>query len=240
MQKPLPLPQFPPNPSCTLCPLHKCARSVGIPTHIIPSSLPLSPSHPCVLFLGQNPGHTEDVFGTPFIGPSGQVLQNAYIDGIQLRTLASIFVSNTARCYHLQGDGPTNAHYKACRPHLLPDLHYLASHSSSLTVVTLGAPATTHLHALLGIPKVTLSSALTHQGRSIPLSPDSSQSLGDLGPRTITVFSTFHPAACLRERKLIHAVEGHLTLVLNHLTGRTPVPSLPSFITPIPPPKDLP
>lgn len=230
MRPPIPLPQFPPHPTCSLCPLHKCAKSVGIPTHLIPGGRPPTYESPAVLFLGQNPGFNEDREGVPFIGKSGSLLQDAYIDGIQLRTLATLYVSNTARCYHLHGDGPSNSHYKACRSHLLPDLHSLTTHHTSLTVMCLGAPATTHLHALLGIPKVTLTSSFSNQGRQVPLPPP--ESSDGRGAQTITLFSTYHPAAVLRENNLIHAVEGHMTLLLNHLTGRTPAPSLPTLVPP--------
>ena len=256
--RPLALPQFPAHRECIGCELHTRAASVGIPTHYLPSSLSPSSSVPCVLFLGQNPGNTEDRQGTPFIGPTGQLLQSAYIAGIHLTSLASIFLSNTARCYHLHGESPTNAHYKACRPHLLPDLHHLASLSSELIVVCLGAAATSHLHALLSVPKVTLTSSFSHQGRQISLPPlpvDSSPLSSDreggsgavpgrddhsdgrgISPPCVRVYTTFHPAACLRTHNLIHAVEGHLTLLLHHLTNRSPVPSTPTLILPTPPP----
>jgi len=273
---PIPLAQLPSHPTCTLCPLHTVATHVGISTHYLPGSLPPSPSTPCVLFLGQNPGFNEDRVGTPFIGKSGQLLQHAYIDGIHLRTLASIFLANTARCYHLHGEGPTNSHYRACRPYLLPDLHHLSSISSSLYVVCLGGPASTHLHALLGKKSATLTSCFQQQGTPYPLpplespsetpkpngkrkvrvlpTPDSTEPRplpdlqtasptpqGQVGPlhlhKTLTTWATFHPAAVLRTGNLIHAVEGHLTLLLHRLTGRSPVPSTPHLVLPSPPPR---
>lgn len=219
------LPVFPRLSSCTSCSLHTRARSVGLPTCWVPSTLPPSPSTPALLFLGQNPGAQEDAAGLPFIGPSGRLLQDVYLEGIYLRSLASVFLANTCRCYHVDGDGPTNRHYVSCRPHLLPDLRLLTSLSSSLTVVTLGAPAASHLHTLLGHPGTNLTSALSSQGRVHNL-PSTSP------PLPITVFSTYHPAAVLRAANLIHAVEGHLRLVLDHLTNRTPTPSLPRLIPP--------
>lgn len=218
------LPLFPRLSTCTSCALHIRATSVGVPTCWIPSTLSPSPSTPSLLFLGQNPGHTEDVQGLPFLGPSGRLLQDVYMDGIYLRSLASVFVSNICRCFHVDGDSPPNKSFTSCRPHLIPDLLTLLSISSSLTIVTLGAHAATHLHALLGIPKASLSSALSLQGRthSLPFSPSHS----------VTVFSTYHPAAILRSANLIYAVEGHLRLVLDHLTSRTPAPSQPTILPP--------
>ena len=316
----LPLPQllprqFPPDPSCVRCPLHTVARSVGIPTHLLPESRPPSPSTPAVLIIGQNPGHTEDRTGTPFVGPTGRLLRTVYVPGVHLHTLATIYVSNTARCYHRDGDGPKPAVYSACRSHLLPDLHLLASLHPlhPLLLITLGAPATTHTYALLGRPKVTLTSSFKHQLSAFPLPPISDRlplsdtpapsprarrsakavkpsqlpgqgerpdqvptsplpplpvdgesssaapppdkvtgnegatktlvgrgvastsdpSLSPAGGREgglgCLVVSTYHPAAVLRSRNLIYAVEGHLRLAMDHLTGHTPAPSAPTI-----------
>lgn len=123
---------------------------------------------PALLVVGQNPGFHEDTRGVPFIGKSGELLQGPYLSGVSLPSLCSIFVTNTARCYHRDGDGPSNAHYRACRPYLFDDIHALLPHCSRLFILTLGAPAATHTYALLGVPRVTLSSALTHQGRTLP------------------------------------------------------------------------
>jgi len=310
VQSPIHLPLLPAaRPTCTLCSLHSGgARSVGIPTCYIPGSLPLSQETPCVLFLGQNPGFNEDTSGTPFIGKSGAMVQDSFIAGISLHTLASVFVGNTARCYHVTGDGPTNKHYKVCRDFLLPDLRLLAMASRELIVVCLGAPATSHLYALLGRPKVSLTSAFTHQGTRLPLPSEESLCPKPLSPKgrrskkvkstgpvseedslfakvisatspsttvatesapkpslmmedaatsaaasptessskssassndgrgsDILVFHTFHPAAVMRSNNLIHAVAGHLQLLLNHLTGHTPVPSSPQFVVPFSP-----
>lgn len=173
---PLPLPQFPPHKSCTLCPLSSIATSVGIPLHILPESLPPSPTTPAILIVGQNPGHTEDRTGRPFIGPTGRLLRSVYIPGAYLHTLATIYVANTARCYHRDGEGPSAAHYKACRPYLLSDLLALSTlhPSHPLLILTLGAPATTHTYALLGRTKVTLTSSFKHQLSKFPLPSPSS------------------------------------------------------------------
>lgn len=285
--KPLHLPILPAaRPDCTLCSLSSSgARSIGIPTCHIRNSLPLSRSTPCVLFLGQNPGFNEDREGIPFIGKSGEVVQRSFIPGISLQTMASVFVGNTARCYHVDGDGPSNKHYKVCREHLIPDLHALVANSSELIVVTLGAPAASHLYALLGVPKVNLTSAFSRQGTRLPLPSEEPTACGVSGTagkkskrksakslvtagepslfslisdtatsakssstsaaaaeshappnngrgKEVMIFSTYHPAAVLRTNNLIHACAGHLQLLLNHLTGHTPVPSSPHFIPP--------
>jgi uracil-DNA glycosylase family 4 len=173
MIRPTPLPQLPARPACTLCPLSTLAKTRGIATHYLSTSLPPPAPHPCVV-LGQNPGYNEDLVGIPFIGASGKDLQDAYVAGISLHTLASVYLANTARCYHVNGDGPTDSHYSACRHYLTQDLHTLSSlHAQSpVVVLCVGAPAAKHLFALAGTPRASLSYAFSHQGArlSIPLS----------------------------------------------------------------------
>lgn len=191
---PIPLPFLPPSRStCTLCPLSTFARSIGIGCHHLPSSLPPTPSTPALLIIGQNPGYHEDTRATPFIGKSGELLQGPYLSGVSLPSLCSIFVTNTARCYHRDGDGPSNAHYRACRPYLFDDIRALLPHCSRLFILCLGAPATTHTYALLGIPRVTLTSSFTHQARTLPC-PASE-------PGTATAIPSPSAAAATRARR---------------------------------------
>lgn len=302
----LALPQLPARPTCTACSLHTVATSVGISTRLLASSSPPSPSTTPILLLGQNPGHNEDVQNTPFIGPSGDLLLRIYVPGIRLDTLGSVYVSNICRCFHVHGKGPTNRHYSACRPHLLHDLHAIAAlHAPcpSLYILCLGAPATSHLYALLGVRGVTLTSSFSHQGRRLSLPPfpppetppcepkpepepdtatetpspsgaaatrallatstvcsatrpaarrrgrtrrgSASPAAGPTTPPTTApasgavappavdclVFSTYHPAAVLRQHSVINAVQGHLQTLLDSLTGRSPVITRPR-ITP--------
>lgn len=220
----IPLHQLDRHSDCTLCSLHTQARAIGLSTCHHPTSLLLDPSTPALLCLGQNPGYHEDLRGVPFIGKSGDMLRRAYLAGVELPGLASIWLANTARCFHREGTGPTNAHYKACRPYLIPDLLYLHENSSHVYVLCLGAPASTHLHALCGVPKVTLSTAMTHQGTTLTVPAPV--------PFNVTSFSTFHPAACLRTMNLLHAVAGHMQILRDHITQNAVVPSSPTFELP--------
>lgn len=191
---PIPLPFLPPSRStCTLCPLSTVARSPGIGCHHLPTSLSPTPSTPALLIIGQNPGYHEDTRATPFIGKSGELLQGPYLSGVSLPSLCSIFVTNTARCYHRDGDGPSNAHYRACRPYLFDDIRALLPHCSRLFILCLGAPATTHTYALLGIPRVTLTSSFTHQARTLPCPSNE--------PGTATATPSPSAAAATRARR---------------------------------------
>lgn len=216
MIRPVPLPQLPSAPGCRSCDLGNVARSVGIGTHWIPDSRAPGPGVPAVVLLGQNPGWNEDREGVPFIGKSGELVQDVYCQGISLQRLASMYVANTARCFHREGDGPANKHYKACRPRLIPDLQAISDlHGrGTIHVLTLGAPAATHLYALFGV-KRSLADAMEKQGFQAEYVE------GDHTVRLVIV-STFHPAAVLRTRNLIYAVQGHMQVLLDRLTGNVP------------------
>jgi uracil-DNA glycosylase family 4 len=242
----LPLPVLQSNRSCTGCALHTFKpRSVHIPLHRIPSSLPPGPGVPALLIVGQNPGYHEDAAGTPFIGRSGELLQGVYLRTIKATSLATVYLTNTARCFHVHGEGPVNAHYSACTSlHLAPELLHILSTHNNLTILTLGGPATTHTYAHLGV-KATLTSSLSHQATKLPYPPPPKPSRKKTAtppppsptpPHSITLFSTYHPAYVLRDNNVIHAVQGHLDLLLAHLTDSAPVPSKPSFTAPFPPP----
>lgn len=221
----LSLSQFPSRPSCTLCALHEHASRgrAGIPTVHHPQSLPPAPETPVVVFVGQNPGFHEDREGVPFVGPSGRIVRLAFSAGARLLPLASIYLTNTARCYTPADSPPKSRHYSTCAPFLLEDLGEIAMlhGDTKLAIVALGAPAAFHLWKLAGAKKgVKLSEAFRRNGRPIPI------------PGAWHFFSTFHPAAIIRNHNLIHAAQDHLRLVHDFLTGTLATPSKPTFIPP--------
>lgn len=60
--------------SCTLCPLHKTAH-----LHVFYRG-----ACPCdVLLVGEAPGNDEDLYGEPFIGPAGKLLDEMIEDAIE-------------------------------------------------------------------------------------------------------------------------------------------------------------
>lgn len=220
----IPLPQFPSRPTCTLCTLHTFTPPGGhngVPTTLHPTSLPPAPLTPSVVFVGMNPGREESLRNAPFVGPSGRIVRDAFIPGTSLHTLATIYFANIARCYSPvtpTGNTITNAHYKTCRPFLLPDLHLIPGRP--LHLVALGADAARHLCALLNLGNSRSQAwAFSHQG--IPFSS---------GPLCGRLWSTYHPAAILRNHNLILTSELHLNLLSSFLRGLTLAPSTPEVI----------
>jgi len=84
-------------------------------------------------------------------------------------------------------------------------------------------------HAISTVTKFThpkpwsLTSAFTRQGTPTNLWGDWS------------LFTTFHPAAVLRSRNLLHPVADHMTLVHAALIGAMPVASSPRVVPPFSP-----
>lgn len=220
------LPLLPSRPACTACDLHTGAHSVGTPSTWFPQSLPPSHSADCVIFVGQNPGYNEDSQNEPFVGESGRLVKSSFILAPGLHTIASIYFSNAARCVTPTGE-PKDRHYRACQPWLREDLDaILAAHSAARhrCIVCLGAPAVAWVSHLLAPSRKrpTLSEGFRTQGRIIQRE----------GGGTVAIFSCYHPAYILRERKMIHAARDHLSLLFDHLEDLTPPRSAPTVIPP--------
>lgn len=216
----IPLPKFPSHEDCESCELHAQPNvTPGVPTIFLEGSHAPCENTPAVVFIGQNPGFHENTQRVPFIGRSGQMVRGPICEGSHLLregSLASVYLTNAVRCHTLSNEPPKNRHYAACFHKTMDDLSAIAELSSEVVVVTLGAPAATHTYLhLLKEKKVTLQSAFSRQG-----TPYTSGH----------IFSTYHPAAVLRTRNLIHAVNDHMQIVINHLTGTTPKVSLPTIV----------
>jgi uracil-DNA glycosylase family 4 len=214
-----------PQPQCTACDLHKYAKNPGVPGVFLPGSQPLSPSTPIVAVLGMNPGFQEDRSNEPFVGPSGKMLKEIYLPAILPH--ATVLLLNTARCYTPAAAPPKPRHFRCCFPKFsATDLdtvgQYIQPHVSKILLCT-GA------HAISTVTKFThgkswsLASAFTKQGTPTGL-------WGDW-----QLFTTFHPAAVLRSRNLLHPVADHMTLVHAAVTGSMPVASSPRVVHPFSP-----
>jgi len=133
-----------------------------------------------VMFVGEVPGDAEDRAGRPFVGPSGQLLDEALrLAGIPRD---EVYVTNAVKHfkYTLRGkrrihDKPTRYEIEACRPWLASEIEALAPE----IVVLLGATA-----------------AQTLLGRDFRITRARGQVLTtDVARYT---FATVHPAAVLR------------------------------------------
>src|SRR5439155_6324237 len=101
-----------------------------------------------LMFVGEQPGHEEDLAGHPFVGPAGRLLDRALVEaGIDRST---VYVTNVVKHFKWEPRGKRRIHAKpnageiaACRPWLDAELAVL----EPKVLVCLGATAA---QALLG------------------------------------------------------------------------------------------
>ena len=93
--------------ACTKCPLH-AGR-----TKAVPGAGPVDAE---VMFIGEGPGFHEDQQGLPFVGASGQfldeLLANAGIDR------ESVYITNVVKCRPPGNRDPKPEEVAACKPYL--------------------------------------------------------------------------------------------------------------------------
>ena len=92
---------------CTLCELYK-GRTRAVPGAGNP--------HAEILFIGEGPGYNEDKQGLPFVGRSGDYL-NELIGSIGL-TRDQVFIANVVRCRPPENRDPMPDEIAACRRYM--------------------------------------------------------------------------------------------------------------------------
>lgn len=216
-----------PMPQCKACELHTGALNPGVPSMHLPESLPPAPTTPVVAVLGMNPGYQEDRSNKPFVGPSGRMLKEVYLKHIIPH--ATVILMNTARCYTPASTPPKPRHFRTCfnwaRREFESISDFLHPNTPRFLLCT-GAHAIGTVTKFLTAKAWSLSSAFTKQGTPTNV-------WGDW-----QLFTTFHPAAVLRDGNLMHPVSDHMTLLHSAITGSMPVASSPSLVTPFHPLKE--
>ena len=148
---------------CTACPLAESR------TRVVPGVYPVGAR---LLLVGEAPGAQEDATGVPFVGRSGELLdQLLAAAGLDRATLA---VCNVVKCRPPANRPPRRAEVATCRPWLDRQVDLI----DPAVLVTLGATA---LAWALG-PGVRLA--------------DVHGSVVDIGGRALV--PTYHPAAAIR------------------------------------------
>ncbi len=131
-----------------------------------------------ILFVGEQPGDSEDRIGRPFVGPAGAIFHEAMeTAGIDER---DVYVTNAVKHFKFVERGKRRIHSKpktieirACKPWLEAEIQAVRP----TLIVALGATAA---HSLLG-PSFGL---MANRGRVIEAAPP--------------VLATIHPSAILR------------------------------------------
>ncbi|MGD0955460.1 MAG: uracil-DNA glycosylase [Candidatus Acidiferrales bacterium] len=99
------------GPNCTRCKLHKARTSIVFGVGNPKAEL---------VFVGEGPGHDEDVQGEPFVGRAGKLLTQM-IEAMGLRR-ADVYICNVVKCRPPENRLPEKDEIETCSPFLYRQL----------------------------------------------------------------------------------------------------------------------
>ncbi len=177
---------------CTQCGLSatrtKTVYGVGSPTARI-------------AFVGEAPGHDEDVSGEPFVGRAGRLLTDMIQKGMGLRR-EDVYICNVLKCRPPENRNPSPDEVVACKDYLLRQLEIIQPE----LIIALGTPA---VRTLLG----TRDGIGRLRGRFHDFYPSGTPLEGN----PIPLMATYHPAYLLRSPGEKKKVWADLKLVMARL-----------------------
>jgi len=148
--------------TCPWCPLS------GTRQHAVPGEGPLEPP---VMLFGQSPGVEEDKTGRPFVGRSGELLNELLSDVSISRD--DIFITSILKCHPPRNRPPKKSWVKTCLPHSISQVQLIRPES----VLVLGQVALDGISEFGSLQEGRMKE-FTWQG--------------------VPCFATYHPAAALR------------------------------------------
>lgn len=99
------------GPSCTRCKLHKARTNI-----VFGVGNPKAQ----VVFVGEGPGHDEDIQGEPFVGRAGKLLTQM-IEAMGLKR-SDVYIANVVKCRPPENRLPEKDEIATCSPYLLRQL----------------------------------------------------------------------------------------------------------------------
>ena len=149
-----------------------------------------------IMFVGEGPGHDEDVQGLPFVGRSGELLTK--IIAAMGYTRQEVYIANVVKCRPPENRTPQPDEIANCLPYLLSQIELI----QPKVLVALGATA---VRALLDVQLgITKMRGHWYTFRGIPIMP------------------TFHPAYLLRNPPAKKEVWEDMKAVLEKLGREVP------------------
>ena len=190
---------------CTRCKLHKQGRKqivfgVGDP-------------HAQLMFVGEGPGADEDEQGEPFVGRSGQLLNNM-IKAMGIRR-EDVYIANVVKCRPPGNRAPERDESETCSPFLMRQIAAI----KPKVVVALGAVSAKNLLAI-NAPMSEL------RGRFYDFTPAGARS-SDPSWQGTKLAVTYHPAFLLRDPRQKGEAWKDLQMVMKFL-GLKPPPKSPA------------
>jgi uracil-DNA glycosylase family 4 len=178
---------------CTRCPLAQGRTQVVFGNGNADADL---------MFVGEGPGHHEDLQGLPFVGRAGQLLDQL-LGEIGL-SRAEVFVANVLKCRPPGNRDPLPEEIDACKPYLARQVDLIEPR----VICTLGNFAT---------------KLLTRSQRGITGVHGRAQ-VHELGGRAVRVYPLYHPAAALRSTKTLEELRADFGGLPRLLDEPAPVP----------------
>lgn len=127
--------------SCTKCVLHKTRTN-----SVFSRGNPLSK----LMFIGEGPGHDEDMAGKPFVGLSGKLLDKALVE-IGLNPETDIYVCNIVKCRPPGNRKPEQKEADSCFDYLEEQINII----NPKVILTLGNTATENIiNTTFGVTKI--------------------------------------------------------------------------------------
>jgi uracil-DNA glycosylase len=152
-----------------------------------------------LMFVGEAPGENEDMVGKPFVGPSGELLDQM-VTAMELDPGIDIYVCNAIKCRPENNRRPTYEELAACKPYLIEQIRIVQPD----VIVALGKSAS---YALSDDVPLELLFPQGWAGKW-------REYLG------IPVITTYHPAYLLRTPSAKKTVGRHLYAIKEKLNGK--------------------
>jgi DNA polymerase len=145
-----------------------------------------------LMFVGEGPGHDEDLQAEPFVGRAGQLLTEIITKGMKLQR-GDVYIANVVKCRPPNNRNPEGDEIASCMPFLQRQIDIVAPR----VIVALGTFAA---QTLLGVKTpITRMRGTWHDYRGIKVMP------------------TFHPAYLLRTPGDKRLVWADIKLVMGEL-----------------------
>jgi uracil-DNA glycosylase len=178
---------------CVRCPLHEGRTNVVFGNGNANADL---------MFVGEAPGHHEDLQGLPFVGRAGQLLDQLLGEiGLSRK---DVFVANVLKCRPPGNRDPQPDEIDTCKPYLNRQIELI----EPKVICTLGNFAT---------------KLLTRSNRGIT-SVHGRPQVHELGGRTVRVYPLYHPAAALRSTGTLTQLREDFSRLPELLAEPPPVP----------------
>jgi DNA polymerase len=153
------------------------------------------------VLIGEAPGKNEDIYGRPFVGRAGKVLNRA-LDEIKVDRI-NVYITNVVKCRPPKNRKPKTNEVLSCLHYLIFQLMYI----NPLKIVLLGGTAVKYLY----------DDSFPY--KKIPKEKKISEIRGKLGnfkayDRTFQTYATYHPAMILRNPRLYEVFKEDLDMYL--------------------------